>query len=121
MFYQNFHPFVTLIIEGTIIKDVNSGVVRVIVKGSYERIGQLCNKASIPADFKEQTEYFASEQFYVLGMGIKTLANMSETQIRDISREDAEEGIDLSGLLLFRNEMKEDSAAALHELRTIFY
>lgn len=94
--------------------------VLVLMKGSYERIGGLVdpNKA-LPRDFRAVTEQYASEQYYVLGLGVKELSGTwaSPSGLASLRRDDLEEGLSFSGLLLFRNEIKSDSPQALEILK----
>ena len=63
----------------------------------------------------EVTEGYAADSYYVLGMGVKILDKDSDITL--LTRAEAEKEIDFAGLLLFRNEIKHDSAAAINELR----
>jgi cation-transporting ATPase 13A3/4/5 len=83
-----------------------------LVKGSYERIGELVS-SGMPGEFKDVTENFASDQYYVLGIGMKILGDKGELA----PREELEKGLSFVGLFLFRNEMKSDSPDAVAALR----
>jgi len=76
-------------------------------------------KTSLPQDFKEVTEYYAEEQYYVLGLGVKELPKetTSPTGLASLRRDDMEQGLTFYGLLLFRNEIKPDSLQALKMLK----
>merc|ERR1719217_1188301 len=60
----------TKLTSGAVIKV--KGKTLVLVKGSYERLGELASKG-MPQDFREVTEGYATEQYYVLGVGYKFL------------------------------------------------
>jgi cation-transporting ATPase 13A3/4/5 len=83
-----------------------------LIKGSYERIGELTS-SGVPQDYKDVTERFATEQYYVLGIGMKSLDADGELA----PREELEKGLSLVGLFLFRNEMKSDSPDACMALQ----
>merc|ERR1719482_1495513 len=83
-----------------------------LIKGSYERVAEL-TKTGIPKNFQEVTEGYAADQYYVLGVGMKTLADKGELA----PREQLEQDLSFVGLLLFRNEMKSDSPDAVKALK----
>mmetsp|Transcript_9419 Transcript_9419/g.15216 ORF Transcript_9419/g.15216 Transcript_9419/m.15216 type:complete len:1314 (+) Transcript_9419:53-3994(+) len=96
--------------SGAVIK-VN-GRTLVLIKGSYEKIGELAT-SGLPKNFKEITEKAAADQYYVLGIGMKEI---SASRVDD-PRDKLEQGLIFSGLFLFRNEMKVDSPQAVSDLR----
>jgi len=96
--------------SGSVIKV--QGKTIALIKGSYERVGELCS-SGLPGDFKDVTEGLATEQYYVLGIGMKVLEEKGELA----TREELEKGITFLGLLLFRNEMKSDSPDAVSALK----
>lgn len=85
----------------------------VLIKGSYEAVEAEVAKGGLPKDFKNVTETYAKEQYYVLGLGLRELAPGWEEQ----DRNSLESGLAFLGLLLFRNEMKPDSADAVQQLK----
>lgn len=85
----------------------------VFVKGAYENIAAISR--SVPSDYKELTHKYAGEQYYVLGLGVKELP--ADAPVESMTLDELEHGIDLLGLLLFRNELKEDSVSAMQSLR----
>mmetsp|Transcript_165532 Transcript_165532/g.293146 ORF Transcript_165532/g.293146 Transcript_165532/m.293146 type:complete len:1415 (+) Transcript_165532:148-4392(+) len=97
-----------------------SDKILVLMKGSYERIGGLVDpNKGLPQDFHAVTEQYASEQYYVLGLGVKELSGplANESGLASLRRDDLEQGLSFSGLLLFRNEIKNDSPQALEILK----
>jgi cation-transporting ATPase 13A3/4/5 len=84
----------------------------VLIKGSYERVRELTT-SGVPKDFKQVTERFATEQYYVLGIGMKVI----QGPVAETPRADLENGLSFLGLLLFRNEMKVDSPDAVLALQ----
>ena len=92
------------------------GQVKVFIKGSYEKINMLCKRNTIPADYSEQTEMFAKNQYYVLGIGMKILHLTEHQKLADLTRDDLEQDIEFVGLLMFLNEVKSDSHEAINDL-----
>ncbi|EER00609.1 Cation-transporting ATPase, putative [Perkinsus marinus ATCC 50983] len=104
--------------SGAVVRDLDTKEVMVIVKGSYERIHALSVKDSIPADFVTVSEGCAADNFYTLAMAIKTMpSSISDEEVVSTSRDELEDGLRMCGLLLFRNEMKHDSPAAIQALK----
>jgi magnesium-transporting ATPase (P-type) len=103
--------------SGVIVQNVNGGPYQVILKGSFEKI-KSATKDSLPVDYDDVTDKLASQQYYMLAFGTRELSrNLSIEEVIAMSRDDLEDGLKLRGLLLFRNEVKPDSAEALTELR----
>ena len=103
-----------------VVKDVNTGEVTIYCKGSYERIGELCGKSnSSPADFVKVSRGHAECGCYVLGMSMRQMGKMTDAEIQALTRDEAEMGgpLTLIGLILFRNELKSDSAEAMIALK----
>jgi len=102
-----------------IVKD-SAGICHAFCKGSYERIKDLVSSgqaSTLPGDFDSVSKKHALEGCYVLGLAHKKLGELTDAQIHDISRDASEEGLSCLGLILFRNELKEDSRAALVALK----
>eukprot|EP00928_Gymnodinium_smaydae_P013850 TRINITY_DN15027_c1_g1_i1.p1 TRINITY_DN15027_c1_g1~~TRINITY_DN15027_c1_g1_i1.p1 ORF type:complete len:1307 (-),score=256.90 TRINITY_DN15027_c1_g1_i1:267-4187(-) len=94
------------------------GGLEVFIKGSYEKIQQVSNPPSVPADYTKVTSDCAKQNYYTLGIATKMLPpGYSPQQIADMPRDELERGVDICGLLLFRNEIKIDSAEAIQQLR----
>lgn len=89
------------------------GELYVFVKGSYEKISDKC--VGLPGDYVSVTEAFAKQQYYVLSAGVKRLP--IDTDVDAMSRDELEADVNLMALLLFRNEIKPDSALAIDKLK----
>lgn len=85
----------------------------VLVKGSFEKMAAQSSYAS-PA-LAEMVSNLSKDQYYVITIGKKVISG--DQDISATPREELESGIDLIGLLLFKNDLKEDSAQAIAELK----
>jgi cation-transporting ATPase 13A3/4/5 len=96
-----------------------SGNCHVFCKGAPERVAELCTDESIPADFQEVSSGHALEGCYVIGMSHKAVGNLTQVQIDQMVRAEAESkgSLTLLGLLLFRNELKPDTADAIAKIK----
>ncbi|KAJ3127047.1 hypothetical protein HK098_006844 [Nowakowskiella sp. JEL0407] len=104
-----------------VVHDLSTGKLQVFLKGSFERIKALSNKSSIPADYDSIAERHAGEDgCYVIALAVRDLpSGTTVEQAKSMPREALEQvgSPRVIGLLLFRNELKEDTADALQELR----
>ncbi|KAJ3014733.1 UNVERIFIED_CONTAM: hypothetical protein HDU68_000163, partial [Siphonaria sp. JEL0065] len=102
-----------------LMRDPADGKLYAYLKGSFEKIRDICDPSSLPSDAEQNARFHASEGCYVLGFARKELPNnISLSEALGLSRTSLEKGgIQFIGLCLFRNELKPDTADALEELR----
>ncbi|KAI9468142.1 hypothetical protein BX667DRAFT_534492 [Coemansia mojavensis] len=94
------------------IRDPRNGHIHVFIKGSYERIKHMAQVSL--ADYDATAVAWAKQGCYVLALAHRDLGPID---ISGMSREKLESGCNLQALLLFRNQLKEDTAQAIAELR----
>ncbi|KAL0038469.1 hypothetical protein WJX77_007492 [Trebouxia sp. C0004] len=97
--------------------DERSGELHVFCKGSFERVGQIVSQESVPSEYLQTGEQHASEGCYVLAMAHRCLGVVPVHQAAALSRNELEAGLDLLALLLFRNELKPDTAEAITQFK----
>merc|ERR1719160_1430100 len=90
------------------------GKVVLMVKGSYERVETLC---PVPKDYKAVTKQTASDNYYVLGVAYREVKEAEVETLIHAPRAEVEKDLKFLGLLLFRNQLKPDSASAIAALR----
>ena len=97
----------------------DSSVAHAFCKGSFEKIALLCRPETVPADFVSVAQQFALNGGYVLGLAHREIDRSILAQASSIKRDQFEESgsFTLLGLLIFRNEPKPDSKAAILEIR----
>ncbi|KAJ1568913.1 hypothetical protein HK096_004877, partial [Nowakowskiella sp. JEL0078] len=105
----------------SVVYDTKTGRIQVFLKGSYERIRALSDPASIPQEYDIVSEKHSGEDgCYVIALAVRDLpSGTTIEQATSMTREALEQiGTPrLVSLMLFRNELKEDTAAALQDLR----
>lgn len=92
----------------------------VFIKGSFEAIAAVSDPHTVPGSYVETGRAFSLDGVYVLGVGFKKVDfDPSKTALEDVMRDDIEAkgSITMLGYLLFRNELKDDTPAAIRELR----
>lgn len=90
--------------------ELPDGQKRVFIKGAVSKLMQLCRDA--PEDLVSVSDDWSARSYYVLGCGVKDLGDLSI----DATRDELEQGLQASGLLIFKNELKPDSKAAVAEM-----
>ncbi|GMF34884.1 unnamed protein product [Phytophthora fragariaefolia] len=103
-----------------VVRNRKTGQIFVFCKGSYERMQQLCRPDGVPANYKAVADQLAKDGCYVLGLSHRQLPSKWTNDQIDafVSNRDAiDEGLSLLGLILFRNELKEDTADAIAQLK----
>nr|NVI71699.1 putative cation-transporting ATPase 13A1 [Cucujiformia] len=85
------------------------------VKGAPETLRLAFKK--IPEKYDEVYLDLSRRGARVLALGIKKLGNMSTQQLRDLTREDAENELDFAGFIIISCPLKSDSKAVIRELQ----
>ncbi|KAF4660640.1 hypothetical protein FOL47_007062, partial [Perkinsus chesapeaki] len=107
----------TRMTSGCVVRDTEGRLI-VLIKGSYEKVQAGCGSGAVPADYEAECERLSADNLYVLGMGYRVLdASMSDKDVLKMTRDYLETGLSLVGLLLFKNEVKSDSALAIKMLK----
>ncbi|DAZ99712.1 TPA: LOW QUALITY PROTEIN: hypothetical protein N0F65_000890 [Lagenidium giganteum] len=92
----------------------------VFTKGSHEQLREMCVSDTLPADLESKADAMACQHgCYVLGMGYRDVSNLSSGQFTRLltQRHLAEERLTFVGLVLFQNQVKEDSKEVIERLR----
>ncbi|KAJ2780635.1 hypothetical protein H4R18_003339 [Coemansia javaensis] len=97
--------------------DPATGRTHVFVKGSFERLRRLARPESVPADYDAAAARWAKQGCYVLALAHRDLGAVSAEDLAPVPRDELEAGCALAALLLFRNQLKDDTPAAIAELR----
>ncbi|KAI8144486.1 hypothetical protein BJV82DRAFT_712442 [Fennellomyces sp. T-0311] len=100
--------------------DTRTNKVHVFVKGAYEKIKELSNQDSVPTDYDEVTAGLARSGCYVLAMAHREI-DLDEIggleAMRHWNRDQLEQNIDFMGLVVFKNQLKDDTAENIAELK----
>lgn len=100
--------------------DSHTNKVHIFVKGAYEKIKDLCNPESIPADYDAVTANMARQGCYVLSLAHREidLEQIGGLEgFRNWTRDQMEEEINFCGLIIFKNQLKEDTTENILELK----
>lgn len=97
--------------------DTSTNHVHIFVKGSFEKIKEISEAESIPANFDSIATELAKEGCYVLGMAHSDLGEVDLDTVRGWTRDRLESNVFFVGLVLFKNMLKHDTAKAIYELK----
>ncbi len=100
-----------------LVRDPSSGDVHAFCKGASEKVELACTPETIPSNFSEVSKVDSMNGCYALALAHKNLGQVSSARVSEMLRDDVEQGLTCIGLILFRNELKHDSAQALTLLR----
>ncbi|KAH7415779.1 hypothetical protein KP509_14G060200 [Ceratopteris richardii] len=90
----------------------------VYCKGSFEKLEQLCSERSLPKDYLKVAQRHALNGCYVLSLGYRSLdSGLTAEEILEMPRDELEMHLEFVSLILFRNEPKADSPAAIEALK----
>lgn len=84
-------------------------------KGSPEVILSLCNKDSVPVDYMDKINDYAEHGYRLIAVAMVEL-DMAYHKIHRITREVAENNLDLLGLVAMENRVKEETYDAIPQL-----
>ena len=97
-----------------VVQDPQTKKTHSFIKGAPEKIIQLCNPQSLPANINKQVSDFAKQGYRVIGFAS---VNLTPKNLEQITRESSEEGADFQGLALFTNPLKEQTKPTLNNLK----
>jgi magnesium-transporting ATPase (P-type) len=88
-------------------------------KGSFEKVEALCNPDTVPLNFKHLAREYAMDGGYVLGFGFRSYPQADPRSYETMPRDEIEVpgSFHLLGLMIFRNEPKDDSRDAILHIR----
>jgi len=93
-----------------------AGKVMLCTKGSPEALKALADPSSIPPNFEEILREYAKEGVYVIGCAYKQLP-VEASSVNELKRDALETDLNFCGLLIFENQLKEDSVDTIFALQ----
>ena len=95
-------------------KNINENFFKAFCKGSPEKIKELCNPSTIPANFDETLNTYTTKGYRVLAMAGKSIS-MNFKQSQTVTREFVEQNMLFLGLLIVQNKLKEKTKESLEK------
>lgn len=85
-------------------------------KGSPEMLLNFCRADTVPADFLNILESYAQQGYRVIALAHRDLAKMSYAKVQRAQRDAIERDLDLLGLIVLENRLKQDTAPCISML-----
>lgn len=86
------------------------------VKGSPEKIQELCDPSTLPKNYEEVLEVYTKEGFRVIALATKPLPEMTYKLAMGIPRGDIESNLKFLGLLVMENKLKPQTPGTIENL-----
>ncbi|CAD8193351.1 unnamed protein product [Paramecium pentaurelia] len=88
-----------------------NGQYQAYMKGSPEKLRQLCNNQSIPFNFHQILDFYALNGFRVLGMAQKSVQQI------DLDRNEVESNLNFIGFIIMENKLKPITTKIIKQLK----
>lgn len=107
-----------------IVKNKFDQTFRAYVKGSPEKIADLCDRSTLPANFDSVLETYTQEGYRVIALAVRFLNQMNYLNIQSTKRDKIETDLKFLGFLVMENKLKpvtKDTIKTLNDckIRTI--
>ena len=89
---------------------------KVFVKGSPEKIAELCKPESLPADYMKVLEAYTKKGFRVIALSYRTIEKYSYLRIQKLKRESIECDLTFLGFLVMENKLKAATISTITKL-----
>ena len=89
---------------------------KVFVKGSPERIRELCVAESLPGNFDEVLEKYTECGYRVLALAARPMPHLSYLKSQKITREEVESNLTFLGFLIMQNKLKPVTVSVIETL-----
>ncbi|KAG9324797.1 hypothetical protein KVV02_004670 [Mortierella alpina] len=99
-----------------IVRKLHSPGMEVFVKGAPEAMINICDKNSLPQDYKERLSYYTHKGYRVIACASKPLPNLTFVRSQRIKREQVESDLTFLGFIIFENKLKPTSAPVIATL-----
>ncbi|VDP27397.1 unnamed protein product, partial [Soboliphyme baturini] len=99
-----------------IVRELGSSEFILYCKGAPETIISLCDRWSVPSNFSSVLHSYTRRGFRVLAFATRKL-ELSFVKMQRIDRSEAEYNLQLLGLAVFENRLKQETAPAVYSLK----
>lgn len=100
----------------TICKNEFDNKYKAFVKGSPEKISELCLPHSLPPSFNDVMSSYTKEGYRVIALAYKELPDLTYRQAHRIEREAVESELTFLGLLVMENKLKPETIGVIQNL-----
>lgn len=96
--------------------DFDRGIYKAWVKGSPEKIVELCRPETVPQNVLQVLSEYTQEGYRVIALAFKDLPPTTYRKIQTMARENVESNLVFLGLLIMENKMKPVSKGVIDTL-----
>jgi cation-transporting ATPase 13A3/4/5 len=89
---------------------------KVFVKGSPEKISELCQPGTLPENFNEVMSSYTKEGYRVIALAFREMGEITYRQIHRIERDAVESNLTFLGLLIMENKLKVETIGVIRNL-----
>lgn len=89
-----------------IVKNKVDATFRAYVKGSPEKIAELCIKTTLPANYDQILETYTAKGYRVIALSAKTMPDFRFLHVGNAKREQIERDLHFLGFLIMENKLK---------------
>jgi cation-transporting ATPase 13A3/4/5 len=99
-----------------LVKNQLDSSIRAYVKGSPEKIMELCHPSSIPAGFHSILEDYTRMGYRVIALSFKMIPTSNTLELTAMAREKVEKDLTFLGLLVMENKLKDATKGTIKTL-----
>lgn len=92
-------------------------IYKVFVKGSPEKIGELCVPATLPLDYEEVLARYTMQGYRVIALAVKELPALNYRKAQRVQRDEIECDLTFLGLLIMENRLKTETIGVIETLQ----
>ena len=96
-----------------IVKCKNTSKYRAFVKGSPEKVEELCDKQSLPHNFAQILEQYTDKGYRVIAFATKPMAKYNYMKIQRANRDVIERDLQFLGFLIMENKLKSATSGTI--------
>lgn len=89
---------------------------KVFVKGSPERISELCLPHTLPHDYDQVLARYTTQGCRVIALAVKGLTQMNFRKVQKLQRAEVEKDLNFLGFLVMENKLKPVSTSVIKKL-----
>jgi len=99
-----------------IVKNKFDQTFRAYVKGSPEKIAELCIKTTLPSNYTQILEIYTAKGYRVIALSAKIMRDFRFLQVQQAKREQIERDLHFLGFLIMENKLKAPTQPTIQTL-----
>ena len=95
-----------------VVRELSKPHLRLFVKGSPEKLRELCEASSIPSDFHQVLEHYAQNGYRVLAGAYRDI-KLSYVNLHKVTRDALENKLTFVGFIIMANKLKQETTPVI--------